>query len=150
MVTPPIYIYMYLLLQVGSVQVRVRRDADEQMVLAHVYSRLSNLVPILTIQIFKDDWNRASTYNILGSPAFSQNYPSSVSPPRCPSPIEDYYSNLNSGFKPVPFLTPPLSGDMYTPTSGQSLAAGSRTVSGTVSTATSNVKGFSSPGGLSW
>ncbi|ESO92055.1 hypothetical protein LOTGIDRAFT_82870, partial [Lottia gigantea] len=42
----------------GSVQVRVRRDADEQLVLAHVYSRLSNLVSLLTIQIFKDDWTR--------------------------------------------------------------------------------------------
>nr|KAG5710762.1 hypothetical protein BaRGS_035164 [Batillaria attramentaria] len=28
----------------GSVQVRVRRDADEQLVLAHVFNRLSNLV----------------------------------------------------------------------------------------------------------
>ncbi|KAL5008541.1 hypothetical protein ScPMuIL_014122 [Solemya velum] len=135
---------------VGSVQVRVRRDADEQMVLAHVYSRLSNLVPILTIQIFKDDWNRASTYNILGSPAFSQNYPSSISPPRGPSPTEDYYSNLNSGSKPVALLSVPSTGDINTPISGQSATTASRTVSGNVSMTTSNTRGFISSDGLSW
>lgn len=52
--------------QAGSVHVRVRRDADEQMVLAHVYHRLSNLVSVLTIQIFKDDWSRPSAFQILG------------------------------------------------------------------------------------
>lgn len=46
--------------------VRVRRDADEQIVLAHVYHRLSNIVKILTVQIFKDDWNRPSTFQIIG------------------------------------------------------------------------------------
>lgn len=52
--------------QAGSVHVRVRRDADEQMVLAHVYHRLSNLVSVLTVQIFKDDWSRPNTVQILG------------------------------------------------------------------------------------
>ncbi|KAK6180643.1 hypothetical protein SNE40_008652 [Patella caerulea] len=51
----------------GSVQVRVRRDADEQLVLAHVYSRLSNLVSLLTIQIFKDDWTRSTGYSMMSS-----------------------------------------------------------------------------------
>ena len=46
--------------------VRVRRDADEQMVLAHVYHRLANLVSVLTVQIFKDDWSRPSAFQILG------------------------------------------------------------------------------------
>lgn len=46
--------------------VRVRRDADEQMVLAHVYNRLANLVAVLTVQIFKDDWSRPSAFQILG------------------------------------------------------------------------------------
>ena len=65
----------FLQLQAGSVQVRVRRDANEQLVLAHVYNRLSNLVSTLTIQIFKDDWTRASTYSFMGSnPAFPSNY----------------------------------------------------------------------------
>ncbi|KAI5628174.1 zinc transporter 6 [Silurus asotus] len=44
----------------GSVHVRIRRDANEQMVLAHVTNRLHTLVSTLTIQIFKDDWTRPS------------------------------------------------------------------------------------------
>jgi len=58
-----------LLTQAGSVHVRVRRDADEQMVLAHVYNRLANLVSVLTVQIFKDDWSRPSAFQILGDPS---------------------------------------------------------------------------------
>ncbi|XP_069472086.1 zinc transporter 6 [Ambystoma mexicanum] len=42
----------------GSVHVRIRRDANEQMVLAHVVHRLHVLVGTLTVQIFKDDWVR--------------------------------------------------------------------------------------------
>ena len=37
--------------QAGSVHVRIRRDADEQMVLAHVAHRLTNLVSVLTVQV---------------------------------------------------------------------------------------------------
>ncbi|XP_067092861.1 zinc transporter 6 isoform X2 [Osmerus mordax] len=44
----------------GSVHVRIRRDANEQMVLAHVTNRLLPLVSTLTVQIFKDDWIRPS------------------------------------------------------------------------------------------
>ncbi|XP_029088144.1 zinc transporter 6 isoform X2 [Monodon monoceros] len=47
-----------VLLQAGSVHVRIRRDANEQMVLAHVTNRLYTLVSTLTVQIFKDDWIR--------------------------------------------------------------------------------------------
>ncbi|VDL92230.1 unnamed protein product [Schistocephalus solidus] len=53
---------------IGSLYVRVRRDADEQLVLAHVANRLHPLVKHLTIQVFfpqtfpfcviKDDWTR--------------------------------------------------------------------------------------------
>lgn len=39
---------------------RIRRDANEQMVLAHVTNRLYTLVSTLTVQIFKDDWIRPS------------------------------------------------------------------------------------------
>lgn len=45
----------------GSLHVRIRRDANEQMVLAHIRERLSPLVPLLTVQVFKDDWTRSST-----------------------------------------------------------------------------------------
>jgi len=40
----------------GSLHVRIRRDANEQMVLAHVHDRLRSVVSDLTIQAFKDDW----------------------------------------------------------------------------------------------
>ena len=39
------------LMLVGSMIVRVRRDANEQMVLAHVTNRLSPLVSQLTVQV---------------------------------------------------------------------------------------------------
>ncbi|CAL8081416.1 unnamed protein product [Calicophoron daubneyi] len=45
----------------GSLYVRVRRDANEQFVLAHVANRLNNLVKYLTVQVYKDDWTRTST-----------------------------------------------------------------------------------------
>jgi hypothetical protein len=32
------------------------------------------MVNMLTIQIFKDDWTRASGFGVLGSPAFSTNF----------------------------------------------------------------------------
>ncbi|WAR00723.1 ZNT6-like protein [Mya arenaria] len=83
----------------GSVQVRVRRDANEQLVLAHVYNRLSNLVSTLTIQIFKDDWTRASTY-IMGSnpsfPSYSYSGPNLV-PARGPSPTQEFGGYTSPG-----------------------------------------------------
>ncbi|XP_046387411.1 zinc transporter 6-like [Ischnura elegans] len=42
----------------GSLHVRIRREADEQLVLAQVVTCLSRLVPVLTVQVFKDDWSR--------------------------------------------------------------------------------------------
>ena len=99
-----------LFLQAGSVQVRVRRDADEQLVLAHVYSRLSNIVSNLTVQIFKDDWTRASSFNLMGNPAFSQNYTqipstytSTLPSSRGPSPTQDlsHAAPMGASFKPV-------------------------------------------------
>ena len=51
--------------QCGSVYVRVRRDANEQMVAAHVYDRLSNFVTDLTVHVFKDDWTRPVSYQVL-------------------------------------------------------------------------------------
>lgn len=51
----------------GSLQVRVRRDANEQMVLAHVVDRLSSVVSELTVQVFKDDWALRRGVGSLGS-----------------------------------------------------------------------------------
>ncbi|XP_050981712.1 zinc transporter 6 isoform X2 [Labeo rohita] len=68
----------------GSVHVRIRRDADEQMVLAHVTNRLNTLVSTLTVQIFKDDWARHSlTSSTLpaGSLSLSEYVTSAAFPP---------------------------------------------------------------------
>lgn len=55
---------------VGSLHVRIRRDADEQLVLAHVWNKLAGLVQILTIHIFKDDWMRRTTHQLV----YNQNF----------------------------------------------------------------------------
>uniref|UniRef100_A0A8I3VWI1 Zinc transporter 6 n=1 Tax=Callithrix jacchus TaxID=9483 RepID=A0A8I3VWI1_CALJA len=51
-------------MKAGSVHVRIRRDANEQMVLAHVTNRLYTLVSTLTVQIFKDDWIRPALLSV--------------------------------------------------------------------------------------
>ncbi|XP_061545370.1 zinc transporter 6 isoform X1 [Phycodurus eques] len=52
----------------GSAHVRIRRDANEQLVLAHVTNRLLPLVSTLTVQIFKDDWTRPLLTGALSPP----------------------------------------------------------------------------------
>ncbi|KJE96842.1 solute carrier family 30 [Capsaspora owczarzaki ATCC 30864] len=42
---------------VGSLHVRVRRDANEQLVLAHLHAKLAPIVSKLSVQVFKDDWS---------------------------------------------------------------------------------------------
>ena len=94
-------------------QVRVRRDADEQMVLAHVYNRLSNLVTYLTVQIFKDDWTRASSRTLLGNSPFPAGYPSSPpgsgGPSRTTSPVYDIGHMTGGGLRPMPPVPPSVS-----------------------------------------
>ncbi|KAK4327784.1 hypothetical protein Pmani_001754 [Petrolisthes manimaculis] len=82
----------------GSLHVRIRRDANEQMVLAHVRERLATLVPLLTIQVYKDDWTRSSTTlqllndsarALVTSPSHSPHYVNVTYPtiyPRLPTP----------------------------------------------------------------
>ncbi|TNN73576.1 Zinc transporter 6 [Liparis tanakae] len=74
----------------GSAHVRIRRDANEQLVLAHVTNRLLPLVSTLTVQIFKDDWTRPLLTGTLSSSSSSSSAPtlgpegyatSSVPPP---------------------------------------------------------------------
>ncbi|KAM7385195.1 hypothetical protein PAMP_001290 [Pampus punctatissimus] len=55
----------------GSAHVRIRRDANEQLVLAHVTNRLLPLVSTLTVQIFKDDWTRPLLTGSLSSSSSS-------------------------------------------------------------------------------
>lgn len=72
----------------GSAHVRIRRDANEQLVLAHVTNRLLPLVSTLTVQIFKDDWTRplltgalsASSVSPLGPEGYGALSSSSVPP----------------------------------------------------------------------
>ena len=58
-----------------------RRDADEQLVLAHVWNKLSNVAQILTIHVFKDDWLRHQTHTFMQSQNMHQHHhpPSSSS-----------------------------------------------------------------------
>jgi hypothetical protein len=57
-----------------------RRDADEQLVLAHVWNKLANVVQILTIHIFKDDWLRRQTHTFLQSQTNNNPNPSNILP----------------------------------------------------------------------
>ncbi|CAL8259001.1 unnamed protein product [Lota lota] len=76
----------------GSAHVRIRRDANEQLVLAHVTNRLLPLVATLSVQIFKDDWSRPT---LLSGPlphggGISDGHahlPSSPLPPLLPEPL---------------------------------------------------------------
>ncbi|KAJ8250807.1 hypothetical protein COCON_G00227290 [Conger conger] len=67
----------------GSIHVRVGREAGEQMVLAHVTSRLHALVAPLTVQIFKDDWIRPSPV-----PGALPAAPPGAPGPRPPPPVD--------------------------------------------------------------
>ncbi|KAM4607229.1 zinc transporter 6 [Polymixia lowei] len=85
----------------GSAHVRIRRDANEQMVLAHVTNRLLPLVSTLTVQIFKDDWSRPSV--LTGS------LPSPSSTPLGPT---EGYTSLSSFSPSVPPLLSSAGGEM--------------------------------------
>lgn len=82
--------------QAGSAHVRIRRDANEQLVLAHVTNRLLPLVSMLTVQIFKDDWTRPLLSSALSSP--------SAAPSQFPT--EGYSSSL------PPILFPSVGGEL--------------------------------------
>ncbi|XP_068423992.1 zinc transporter 6 [Clinocottus analis] len=88
----------------GSAHVRIRRDANEQLVLAHVTNRLLPLVSTLTVQIFKDDWTRPLLTGTLSSSSSSSSSAPSVGP-------EGYSSS--SSFLPPPLL--PSGGEMMDP-----------------------------------
>ncbi|KAK9963904.1 hypothetical protein ABG768_005123 [Culter alburnus] len=87
----------------GSVHVRIRRDADEQMVLAHVTNRLNVLVSTLTVQIFKDDWVRPSlTSGTLpaGSLSLSEYVTSAAFPPVMSKPHDEMNPVTSTPAKP--------------------------------------------------
>ncbi|XP_051772012.1 zinc transporter 6 [Ctenopharyngodon idella] len=87
----------------GSIHVRIRRDADEQMVLAHVTNRLNVLVSTLTVQIFKDDWVRPSlTSGVLpaGSLSLSEYVSSAAFPPVMSKPHDEMNPVTSTPAKP--------------------------------------------------
>ncbi|CAD5120565.1 DgyrCDS9131 [Dimorphilus gyrociliatus] len=86
----------------GSMHVRVRRDADEQLVLAHVVNRLSDLVPNLTVQIFKDDWTRPTARQIISQ---SPNFASPTLFPYRPSTSPQQLDTKFNGRAPGSFDT---------------------------------------------
>lgn len=91
---------------VGSLHVRIRRDADEQLVLAHVWNKLAGLVQHLTVHIFKDDWMRRTTHQLVYS---NQHLTPPVQslPPQQPSqlPLTFSAANYNSMSTTTPLNT---------------------------------------------
>ena len=57
----------------GLIHVRIRRDANEQLVLAHVTRRLNPVVQYLTVQLFKDDWFHSASVHAISSNPSLQN-----------------------------------------------------------------------------
>ncbi|XP_015919442.1 zinc transporter 6-A [Parasteatoda tepidariorum] len=72
---------------VGTIHVRVRRDANEQIVLSHLLNKLSSLVTDITIQVFKDEWAWSSTTRqilndpFLKFPSKSETFPATAAIP---------------------------------------------------------------------
>ncbi|CAF1326425.1 unnamed protein product [Didymodactylos carnosus] len=93
---------------VGSLHVRCRRDADEQLVLAHVWNKLANVVQILTIHIFKDDWLRRQTHHFLqsqtmGGGSGAAQASAAMLPPMLPTSVirpgqQQYTQTINPAF----------------------------------------------------
>jgi hypothetical protein len=93
---------------VGSLHVRIRRDADEQLVLAHVWNKLAGLVQVLTIHIFKDDWMRRTTHQLVYN---QHSMPYTVATTQLTTPLPPIYlpkinsnnplANSNSASHPV-------------------------------------------------
>uniref|UniRef100_A0A674NB69 Solute carrier family 30 member 6 n=1 Tax=Takifugu rubripes TaxID=31033 RepID=A0A674NB69_TAKRU len=97
----------------GSAHVRIRRDANEQLVLAHVTNRLLPLVSTLTVQIFKDDWMRPLLTGTVSSPVSAphqttvEGYTGAASlPPLVADPLTSTPSKHSSPLPEFAFETP--------------------------------------------
>ncbi|XP_068508689.1 zinc transporter 6 [Syngnathus scovelli] len=88
----------------GSAHVRIRRDANEQLVLAHVTNRLLPLVSTLTVQISKDDWTRPLLASLSGPPAgaASEAYAALSSLPPAPPDSDPLTSTPSKPSGPPP------------------------------------------------
>ncbi|KAG8230995.1 hypothetical protein J437_LFUL010011 [Ladona fulva] len=107
----------------GSLHLRIRREANEQLVLAQVVTCLSHLVPVLTVQVFKDDWSRGIPVSLPSLADISTtNIPQNMHHPN--AVFVDNVSNPNSvrEFKPLggalskePSLSRQVRGNSFSP-----------------------------------
>lgn len=72
----------------------MRRDADEQLVLAHIVDKLSNVVSEITVQVFKDEWALRNISTPLHVPVPSTQFVNSVSGAN----IRDSETKVSNGF----------------------------------------------------
>ncbi len=102
------------------------------MVLAHVANRLSNLVSVLTVQVFKDNWTRPTAYQVLGDSTVStkmgpastaMKFPMDSSHTRAPPivppfrPVGSSFVNPRTGFPAFPSVGASGSASMDLPLS---------------------------------
>lgn len=120
--------------QAGSAHVRIRRDANEQLVLAHVTTRLLPLVSPLTVQIFKDEWSRPLLAGTLSSSSSAAPPPAHLPPaalgvepltstPTRPSGPPPEFSFNSPGRNLQPLLLPAVTGPAHRPYGALGLAA---------------------------
>lgn len=119
----------------GSAHVRIRRDANEQLVLAHVTTRLLPLVSPLTVQIFKDEWSRpllAGTLTSSSPSAPPAHHPAPPAPlgaepltstPSRPSGPPPEFSFNTPGRNLQPLMLPTVPGPAHRPYGGLGLTA---------------------------
>lgn len=108
-------------LQAGSAHVRIRRDANEQLVLAHASNRLLPLVSTLTVQIFKDDWTRPVLAGTVSPPVSTPHHAteSSASLPPLVDPLTSTPSKHGNPPPEFAFETPGRNvAPMVLPTAG--------------------------------
>lgn len=93
---------------------RVRRDANEQLVLSKVYEKLQPLAPHLTVQIIKDDFGRPfHTIQMVREVTPLTKLPYSANEltpiPKVPGSMSNViYSNSSSVASHVPYSTIPI------------------------------------------
>uniref|UniRef100_A0A3Q4GZ14 Solute carrier family 30 member 6 n=1 Tax=Neolamprologus brichardi TaxID=32507 RepID=A0A3Q4GZ14_NEOBR len=133
----------------GSAHVRIRRDANEQLVLAHVTNRLLPLVSTLTVQIFKDDWSRplltgalssSSSSSPAASPLGGEFDPLTSTPSKPTSPPPEF-SFDTPGRNVQPMVLAALGHHTHRPYGGLGLSYGSTPYTGMLN------QGLARPGG---
>uniref|UniRef100_A0A0N5AKS1 Kinesin-associated protein 3 n=1 Tax=Syphacia muris TaxID=451379 RepID=A0A0N5AKS1_9BILA len=81
---------------VGSIDVRVRRDADEQLILASVTEKLSPVVSMLTIQVVKDVAAAWQNFDGLNPPTITSPFYSETGDTHSTNPNLAYVSESHT------------------------------------------------------